>query len=156
MNLTDYIIRAYQHDIGKYLVLLSLVLIIIIGVIAKDLYNHFQLMIKVFQYNKKVLHQQKVYNQRVYNYHQQRQTHHQNSHKTQSEAPVYDSLLQVPKSYRALGLTQVPESLNDIKQVYRKKIKTLHPDVGGNPEDFKKFQRIYEEAVSHWKLQNPK
>lgn len=160
MSVSEYIIRGYQHEIGKYIILLSFVLIIVIGVVGKELYNSFQLIIKVFRYNQQVIYQQKEYSQRVRQHYEQqerqRQAHQQGEHIANQATPVYDNLLKVPKCYRALGLNKMPETMNEIKQVYRKRIKKLHPDVGGDPEEFKKYQELYEEAVSYWKVHNPK
>lgn len=34
--------------------------------------------------------------------------------------------------------------MEDAKRAYRQKMKVLHPDVGGNPEDMKKVKTAYE------------
>jgi DnaJ family protein A protein 2 len=47
-------------------------------------------------------------------------------------------------------ILEVPQEANqeDIKKAYRKKVIRLHPDKGGDPEEFKKLQAAYE-VLSH-------
>ena len=46
--------------------------------------------------------------------------------------------------YRVLGVNpNAPDFL--VKAAYKSHVKRAHPDVGGNPEDFKRIQRAYEQ-----------
>ena len=45
--------------------------------------------------------------------------------------------------YKDLGVSQKADN-DEIRKAYKKKIKDLHPDKGGDPEKFKKIQEIYE------------
>ena len=45
--------------------------------------------------------------------------------------------------YRVLGVNpDAPDFL--VKAAYRSHVKRVHPDVGGDPEEFKRIQRAYE------------
>lgn len=46
-----------------------------------------------------------------------------------------------------LGLPE-DASQEDVKDVYRSRVKILHPDMGGDPEEFQKLQRAYQEATA--------
>ena len=45
--------------------------------------------------------------------------------------------------YKELGVSQKADT-EEIRRVYKKKIKECHPDKGGDPEKFKRLQEIYE------------
>ena len=53
-----------------------------------------------------------------------------------------------PDFLATLGLIP-PCTVEDVKQAYLVKVKTAHPDAGGNAEDFRKLQEAYEKA-SEW------
>ena len=44
--------------------------------------------------------------------------------------------------YRVLGIRPTT-SYDDAKRIYRKKMKELHPDRGGNPEDMKQAKEAW-------------
>lgn len=48
-------------------------------------------------------------------------------------------VIEVPAFFKTLGFEQIPSSAEDIKARYRELSKTLHPDMGGNAEDFGKL-----------------
>ena len=45
--------------------------------------------------------------------------------------------------YRVLGIRPTT-SYEDAKRIYRKKMKELHPDRGGNPEDMKQAKEAWD------------
>lgn len=53
----------------------------------------------------------------------------------------------VPVFIQALGFNLIP-SRDVLKARYRELIKELHPDNGGNEEEFKAMQRAYEQTVA--------
>ena len=50
-----------------------------------------------------------------------------------------------PKCLAVLGLLP-PVTVEDVKQAYLAKAKEMHPDRGGDPEQFVRLQKAYEEA----------
>ena len=42
-----------------------------------------------------------------------------------------------------------PYSIEDVKQAYRAKVKTAHPDVGGTAAEFTEIQAAYEQALEY-------
>ena len=52
-----------------------------------------------------------------------------------------------PRCILALGLT-MPCTSADILAAYRRKVKTMHPDVGGDRRDFMRLQSHFEQAMS--------
>lgn len=53
---------------------------------------------------------------------------------------------QNPECLRALGLRQ-PVTLDDVRQAYLLRAQSAHPDKGGDPAEFVRLQRAYEEAT---------
>ena len=51
-----------------------------------------------------------------------------------------------PEFLVTLGLIP-PCTVEDVKQAYLTKVKTAHPDVGGDPNEFRKLQEAYERAT---------
>jgi hypothetical protein len=51
-----------------------------------------------------------------------------------------------PRCILALGLT-LPCTTDDILAAYRRKVKTLHPDRGGNRREFMQLQSHFEQAM---------
>lgn len=47
-----------------------------------------------------------------------------------------------------LGLA-LPVSVEDVKQAYLEKVKTAHPDKGGDPNEFQRIQQAYERATEY-------
>ena len=54
----------------------------------------------------------------------------------------------VPSCFAVLGLYSVV-GLNDIKTAYRTRSKALHPDQGGNHDEFIRLQQAYEQALAY-------
>ena len=52
-----------------------------------------------------------------------------------------------PRCILALGLT-MPCTATDVLAAYRRKVKTMHPDVGGSRREFLKLQSHFEHAMA--------
>lgn len=52
-----------------------------------------------------------------------------------------------PRCILALGLT-LPCTADDIRAAYRRKVKLLHPDLGGDRREFLRLQSHFEQAMS--------
>ena len=66
-----------------------------------------------------------------------------------TSAPSSDSDL--PACLAVLGL-RPPLTLEDVKQCYLAKAFTMHPDRGGNPEEFVRLKQAFEEANEYVKF----
>ena len=55
---------------------------------------------------------------------------------------------QIPEFLQTLGL-MLPVSVEDVKQAYRDKVKTSHPDVGGSVEHFNQIQLAFERSLEY-------
>lgn len=53
-----------------------------------------------------------------------------------------------PEFFDVLGLAP-PITIDDVKQAYLDKVKTAHPDKGGNAEVFQKLQQAFEQATQY-------
>jgi hypothetical protein len=53
----------------------------------------------------------------------------------------------IPACLRLLGLSW-PCTARDIKQAFRTRVKTVHPDNGGSSADFQALHRAYKEALT--------
>ncbi|MBA7607054.1 hypothetical protein ES703_14206 [subsurface metagenome] len=63
---------------------------------------------------------------------------------TQKATSLFFEELPEDSPYRVLGVNpDAPDFL--VKAAYRSHVKRVHPDVGGNPEQFKRIQRAYEQ-----------
>jgi hypothetical protein len=51
-----------------------------------------------------------------------------------------------PRCIQALGL-RLPCTTDDVLAAYRQKVKVLHPDRGGNRQEFLRLQRHFEQAL---------
>jgi hypothetical protein len=51
-----------------------------------------------------------------------------------------------PRCIQALGL-KLPCTADDVLAAYREKVKSVHPDRGGNRRDFLKLQQHFEQAM---------
>ena len=58
--------------------------------------------------------------------------------------------VEVPSFFKALGYTDFPDSREDIETRYKTKAKQMHPDVGGDTEDFKKLKQASEMCLRWW------
>ncbi|KAA9398772.1 J domain-containing protein [Haloarcula sp. CBA1130] len=52
------------------------------------------------------------------------------------------------QAFSELGLTQ-SASLDDVKSAYRERVKEVHPDHGGNEDEFKRVREAYTTAKQH-------
>ncbi|MDT3434506.1 DnaJ domain-containing protein [Haloarcula sp. 1CSR25-25] len=52
------------------------------------------------------------------------------------------------QAFSELGLAQ-SASLDDVKSAYRKRVKEVHPDHGGNEDEFKRVREAYTTAKQH-------
>ena len=59
----------------------------------------------------------------------------------------------LPVIIKNLGLS-VPFSINDVKNAYRQKVKSVHPDKGGSIEAFIALQESYEKALAFFDLES--
>lgn len=60
-------------------------------------------------------------------------------------------VIEVPSFFKVLGFEIIPATIEDVNTRYRNLAKQLHPDVGGNSEDFHKLKQACEEAVKYLK-----
>lgn len=58
----------------------------------------------------------------------------------------YWALMQRPACLRALGL-ELPVSAEDVLAAYREQAKTMHPDRGGDLQEFLRLQKHFEQAM---------
>ncbi len=56
-------------------------------------------------------------------------------------------MLAVPECFSALGLG-IDATTAEVKQAYRRLAKQHHPDSGGDPAEFKRVRRLYEQAMA--------
>lgn len=57
--------------------------------------------------------------------------------------------IEVPSFLQFLGFTQIPASSHDVTERYRTLSKQMHPDTGGNPEDFKRLTQAADLATKY-------
>lgn len=55
--------------------------------------------------------------------------------------------VEVPPCFRALGFTEIPAGLEDVRERYRNLAKVKHPDQGGSAEEFAKLKEAADAAV---------
>ena len=55
--------------------------------------------------------------------------------------------IKTPSFFSFLGFEQIPAGPEEVKERYRTMSKQMHPDVGGEPEDFQKLQMATEKAL---------
>jgi hypothetical protein len=60
-------------------------------------------------------------------------------------------VIEVPSFFKVLGFETIPASEEDIKTRYRTLAKQLHPDGGGDNEDFINLSKAAEEAIKYLK-----
>lgn len=60
-------------------------------------------------------------------------------------------VIEIPSFFKLLGFESIPTSEEDIKTRYRTLAKQLHPDGGGESEDFIKLTKASEEALKYLK-----
>lgn len=55
--------------------------------------------------------------------------------------------VEIPSFFRVLGFEQIPTDVEEVKARYRSLSKQLHPDAGGQQEDFEALKKAAEQAV---------
>lgn len=58
--------------------------------------------------------------------------------------------VQVPSFLQFLRFEEIPASVEDVKDRYRTLALTMHPDAGGDPEDWHKLQNSMEQATRYF------
>lgn len=58
--------------------------------------------------------------------------------------------VEVPSFFRFLGFEQISAGVEDVKDRYRTLAKQMHPDAGGNADDFEKLTRASEQAMQYF------
>lgn len=58
-------------------------------------------------------------------------------------------VLEIPAFFKSLGFEQIPSSEEEVKTRYRNLAKTVHPDMGGNAEDFNNLTRASEQCLQY-------
>ena len=56
--------------------------------------------------------------------------------------------VEVPACFKALGFTELPAGIKDVRERYRTLARTAHPDAGGSPEGFAKLKAAADQAVA--------
>jgi hypothetical protein len=59
----------------------------------------------------------------------------------------------VPDCFRALGFTEIPKSVDEVKAKYRALVKTMHPDQGGTEDGLKALFAASEQAEAWFTAQ---
>jgi hypothetical protein len=57
---------------------------------------------------------------------------------------------EVPSFFKFLRFDRIPENVEEVKARYRELAKLMHPDVGGNAEDFEKLKMAAEQAMQYF------
>ena len=60
---------------------------------------------------------------------------------------MLDAPAEVPSFFRYLRFEEIPASAEDVKARYRELAKEMHPDAGGDPDDFRKLTEASEKCV---------
>lgn len=55
----------------------------------------------------------------------------------------------IPQCFQILGFDRMPTSLEEAQKAYRKKVKLVHPDAGGNAADFAAVQQAFQAAQQY-------
>lgn len=58
--------------------------------------------------------------------------------------------LEVPEYFRFLGFEQIPSGPEEVRERYRQLAKQMHPDAGGNEQDFLKLKDAAEKALQYF------
>ncbi len=58
-------------------------------------------------------------------------------------------VIELPSFFKTLGFEQLPSTEEDIKTRYKTLAKQLHPDTGGNENDFVNLQQASEQAIKY-------
>lgn len=63
-------------------------------------------------------------------------------------------VIELPSFVKVLGFEQMPTSEEEIKTRYKNLAKQMHPDMGGNEQDFINLQQASEQAIKYMKTIN--
>jgi hypothetical protein len=58
--------------------------------------------------------------------------------------------VEVPSFIKYLGFQEIPSGPEEVKARFKTLAKQMHPDGGGNPEDFQKLQDLTEKAMKYF------
>jgi hypothetical protein len=58
-------------------------------------------------------------------------------------------VVEVPSLFKFLGFERIPSDLAEVMDRYRTLAKQMHPDTGGNQEDFIQLQKAVEQAKKY-------
>lgn len=58
-------------------------------------------------------------------------------------------VVEIPSFFKFLGFDRIPTDREEVKDRYRTLAKQMHPDTGGNQEDFKTLQKASEQAMKY-------
>jgi hypothetical protein len=59
-------------------------------------------------------------------------------------------VVEIPSFFKFLGFTEIPTDITEVRARYRNLAKQMHPDSGGNVDDFKKLQQASEQAMKYF------
>jgi DnaJ-class molecular chaperone len=59
-------------------------------------------------------------------------------------------VVEIPSFFKLLGFTSIPADAAEVKDRYRTLAKQMHPDTGGNVEDFIQLQKAAEQALKYF------
>jgi hypothetical protein len=59
-------------------------------------------------------------------------------------------VVEIPSFFKFLGFTEIPTDITEVRVRYRNLAKQMHPDSGGNVDDFKKLQQASEQAMKYF------
>jgi DNA/RNA endonuclease G (NUC1) len=57
--------------------------------------------------------------------------------------------VEIPSFFKFLGFIDIPKSENEVKAKYKEMAQIMHPDKGGNEEDFQRLQVSYEKSLAY-------
>lgn len=63
--------------------------------------------------------------------------------------------MEIPSFIRFLGFDRIPDNAAEVKDRYRELAKQMHPDAGGNPDDFLKLKDAAERAIDYFEKVKP-
>ena len=58
--------------------------------------------------------------------------------------------IEVPSFFKFLGFAEIPAGPEEVRERYRTLSKQMHPDAGGNEEDFQKLKAAAEQGVAYF------
>lgn len=58
--------------------------------------------------------------------------------------------VEVPSFFRFMGFSEIPSGRSEVRERFRTLAKQMHPDKGGDPEDFDKLKRASEQCLAYF------